>query len=289
MSKNRTNGINNKPRPTPTALGINVEKPKFPQYAVSSKRLESFETWEEYIPVKKTDLVEAGLVYTGVADSVRCYFCGGGLKNWEQGDIPMEEHAKWYPNCPHILLVKGKDYIDKLRRGEKTDEDGPVNKTNTSSLTSTNYLDSAAAQSCLQMGFTESMVEKSIAIYMKTNGKDDFKGKDLCEILFALEDDPNLSVAAEYQKEDNKNETDNCITNEEIEPLDSLLEENQRLKENRMCKICLDKKSDVLFLPCGHMVCCPQCAPALVKCPVCRKQINGHVKTFFAVTSAKIN
>lgn len=71
------------------------------------------------------------------------------------------------------------------------------------------------------------------------------------------------------------------------EPLDKLLEENQRLKENRICKICLDNRSDVLFLPCGHMVSCPQCAPALVKCPVCRKQINGHVKTFLSVTSVK--
>jgi hypothetical protein len=52
-------------RPPPIALGINVEKPKFPQYAVYSKRMESFESWPEYIPVKKDDLVEAGLVYTG--------------------------------------------------------------------------------------------------------------------------------------------------------------------------------------------------------------------------------
>lgn len=60
---------------------------------------------------------------SGVGDSVRCYFCGGGLRNWEHGDVPMEEHAKWYPKCPHILLVKGQAYVDKLSRGEKPDED----------------------------------------------------------------------------------------------------------------------------------------------------------------------
>lgn len=52
-------------QPPPDSLGINVEKPKFPQYAVCSKRMESFETWPEYIPVGKGELVEAGLVYTG--------------------------------------------------------------------------------------------------------------------------------------------------------------------------------------------------------------------------------
>lgn len=55
----------NASRPPPIALGINVEKPKFPQYAVYSKRLDSFENWPEYLPVAKEDLVEAGLVYTG--------------------------------------------------------------------------------------------------------------------------------------------------------------------------------------------------------------------------------
>lgn len=69
------------------------------------------------------------------------------------------------------------------------------------------------------------------------------------------------------------------------EPLETLIEENQRLKENQMCKICLDKKADVIFLPCGHMVSCPQCAPALPKCPICRKTVNGQIKAFFAVTT----
>jgi hypothetical protein len=44
---------------------INKEKPKFQQYADKAKRTESFDSWPEYMPVKKDDLVEAGLVYTG--------------------------------------------------------------------------------------------------------------------------------------------------------------------------------------------------------------------------------
>lgn len=42
------------------------------------------------------------------------------MRNWEEGDIPMEEHAKWYPQCPHIMLVKGRGYSDMLIRGEKS-------------------------------------------------------------------------------------------------------------------------------------------------------------------------
>ena len=47
-------------------LGITLEKPKFPQYAVVSKREDSFKSWPEYLPLKPDVLVEAGLVYTGL-------------------------------------------------------------------------------------------------------------------------------------------------------------------------------------------------------------------------------
>lgn len=63
------------------------------------------------------------------------------------------------------------------------------------------------------------------------------------------------------------------------------MEENERLKETTLCKVCVDKRADVIFLPCGHMICCPQCAPAMTKCPICRKTINGQVKAYFAVSS----
>lgn len=53
-------------------------------------------------------------MFAGVGDSVRCYFCGGGLRNWEVGDIPLTEHARWYPNCGHLFLVRG----HKVAEGE---------------------------------------------------------------------------------------------------------------------------------------------------------------------------
>ena len=46
-------------------LGINTSLPKYPRYAVRTKREESYKNWPTYIPTKPSDLVEAGLVYTG--------------------------------------------------------------------------------------------------------------------------------------------------------------------------------------------------------------------------------
>ena len=55
---------------------------------------------------------------------MRCYHCGGGLRNWEPGDDPWFEHAKWYPHCPHIILVKGQPFIDKVK-GNGIEQDCP--------------------------------------------------------------------------------------------------------------------------------------------------------------------
>ena len=64
-------------------------------------------------------------IFTGVGDAVRCYHCGGGLRNWEQGDNPWREHAKWYSECPHVVLVKGQSFIDKVLNGDTIEEDCP--------------------------------------------------------------------------------------------------------------------------------------------------------------------
>ncbi|XP_062606047.1 baculoviral IAP repeat-containing protein 7-like [Saccostrea cucullata] len=59
----------------------------------------------------------------------------------------------------------------------------------------------------------------------------------------------------------------------------TLKQENKELKDLTNCKICLDEKVSIVFLPCGHLVSCPQCAPALTKCPICKKNIKGTVRT----------
>ncbi|XP_053661169.1 death-associated inhibitor of apoptosis 2-like [Anopheles marshallii] len=61
-----------------------------------------------------------------------------------------------------------------------------------------------------------------------------------------------------------------------------LREENNRLKEERECKICLTREVGVVFCPCGHLVSCVQCAPAIYNCPVCRALITGRIRTYLA-------
>jgi len=44
-----------------------------------------------------------------------------------------------------------------------------------------------------------------------------------------------------------------------------------------ICKICLVEEVSIVFLPCGHIVACAQCASALRRCTVCRKPITGTI------------
>lgn len=46
-----------------------------------------------------------------------------------------------------------------------------------------------------------------------------------------------------------------------------------------LCKICYEKISEILILPCGHLTCCFGCfkESRSSKCFVCREKILSHV------------
>ncbi|KAJ4460223.1 putative RNA-binding protein [Paratrimastix pyriformis] len=52
------------------------------------------------------------------------------------------------------------------------------------------------------------------------------------------------------------------------------------------CTICLDQPATVVFVPCGHLCCCPDCSEMIMaknrQCPICRADISTSVRTFFS-------
>jgi baculoviral IAP repeat-containing protein 7/8 len=59
-----------------------------------------------------------------------------------------------------------------------------------------------------------------------------------------------------------------------------LIEENERLKGERLCVVCLNKDKNVLFLPCVHLAACLDCCFNLNNCAICRSKIQAFVRTF---------
>uniref|UniRef100_A0A2C9LFT4 Uncharacterized protein n=1 Tax=Biomphalaria glabrata TaxID=6526 RepID=A0A2C9LFT4_BIOGL len=90
-SQNATKG--NAGGPTYSELGIVTERPKRFEYAVRLKRMETFTSWPRDHHLRLKELAEDGFYYAGYADCARCFYCSGGLRNWEDEDIVWVEHA----------------------------------------------------------------------------------------------------------------------------------------------------------------------------------------------------
>ncbi|XP_039289307.1 death-associated inhibitor of apoptosis 1 isoform X2 [Nilaparvata lugens] len=96
-------------------LGIQqMRPPAYPMFATNEARLASFAMWPISLKLKPNVFSEAGFFYTGKGDQTICYYCGGGLKDWEESDVPWEEHAKWFNRCHYVLSIKGKQFVDKV-------------------------------------------------------------------------------------------------------------------------------------------------------------------------------
>ncbi|KAH3739543.1 hypothetical protein DPMN_046197 [Dreissena polymorpha] len=64
--------------------------------------------------------------------------------------------------------------------------------------------------------------------------------------------------------------------------VDDVLKENEKLKEQRVCKVCMDREVCVTFLPCRHLATCEECAESISTCPICRSDVESKVKIYWA-------
>lgn len=96
-------------------LGVVSGGARYPQYASLASRLATFDSWPTDKQQTPKDLSEAGFFHTGTDDQVRCFYCDGGLGKWEAGDAPWTEHARWFPHCGYVLLLKGNEFVDECR------------------------------------------------------------------------------------------------------------------------------------------------------------------------------
>ncbi|ATY70223.1 multicapsid nucleopolyhedrovirus inhibitor of apoptosis protein 3-like protein [Tomelloso virus] len=167
--------------------------PKYPQYMKESDRLESFEDWPISLLPRPEELSDAGFFYDGTGDRVKCFSCDLRLKDWSSEDRPWEQHALWSTGCHYLDLIKGREYIDFIKKQKHTNE-------------------------------------------------------------FA-----NIESAF------------NALS----------IEEQDNVKnEERLCKICRISKFDVVFVPCGHVI-CVKCSTNVTTCPMCRSAYEKVIRIYY--------
>jgi predicted RNase H-like nuclease (RuvC/YqgF family) len=85
----------------------------------------------------------------------------------------------------------------------------------------------------------------------------------------------------------------NVVNNERLDSINNLkakmtntssktdIQNEEMMVVENCCKICLERKRDVVFVPCGHVYSCKKCASKLFgKCPICRT-VSKTVKLYF--------
>ncbi|CAG2244795.1 BIRC7_8 [Mytilus edulis] len=219
----------------------------------------------------------------GIEDHCRCFFCGGGLRSWEPGDQPWVEHARWYQNCAFVRNCKGDRFIQDVQmnrlipttkrdKNESSDHTSSQNE-NTNTKQNINFGSHPVVLSVSEFGYDGSLIKRAYDSILEAGTTEEMsKIKE---------------PSGQQQKLMKETSMEKCkqeiTVNPELElSVRSLEEENQNLRDQQTCKICLDEPIAIVFLPCGHLASCVNCAPALRRCPICRAFIKGTVKAILS-------
>ncbi|XP_053395452.1 baculoviral IAP repeat-containing protein 7-like [Mercenaria mercenaria] len=266
-------------------LGILIDKPKYRKYSTLLSRIASFENWPQNKTQEIKQLAEAGFAYTGTDDSVRCFYCSKGLRDWPEGACPWEQHVLASPDCGHVIQCKGKGYIRKILGEGHQDSDVDVDDSDEIvdtvqlAINRNENAVSAAREYCADEG----ILKKAIKTLIKQDLQKEFSAVELVKVIQEIgETSENANATSQLSEDEEQDdiETDGEVSESDEEDME---EANRKLKEPVTCKICYDAIACIITLPCGHMVCCSQCISALTKCAVCRTQIKGTVRALMAI------
>uniref|UniRef100_A0A672HMV7 RING-type E3 ubiquitin transferase n=1 Tax=Salarias fasciatus TaxID=181472 RepID=A0A672HMV7_SALFA len=243
----------------------------YPEMEGEDSRLTTFHNWPTEASVQPDVLARAGFFYTGHGDNVKCFYCDGGLRNWEPGDDPWQEHAKWFPRCEFLIQSRGQEYI--------------INYSSLSSdmvggLAASSAMLSPVVQTVLQMGFEANLVESLVQTKYLLTGQHYTSVSDLVtDVLQAEEEDRQRGLQTRGNSR-HYSDPHLLLSGRVKDP--SPEELLRQLQEERTCKVCMDKQVSIVFIPCGHLVVCGDCAASLRHCPICRAVIRGSVRAFMS-------
>ncbi|VDI45577.1 Hypothetical predicted protein [Mytilus galloprovincialis] len=248
-----------------------IYNPKHAAYDDKLSRMATFEgVWRSDIEQTAELLADSGFFYEGEEDTVRCHYCDGGLRNWEPGDVPWEEHARWFPFCKFVIKMKGREFIDEIKAKYETAVHTETQEPNTE----TSIRNGAIVKSILDMGFQMKDIRYAANEYTKHEGNIHYNTEDLLRILIERHETEKLKLQFEELSIDENQ-------NEDGDP-EKVREVNKELKKKMMCIRCEKTTKSILFVECGHRVTCETCANDVDFCPYCDVKIKTRLKTFLS-------
>ena len=292
-------------------------KRQFPcQYPINghmrnfADRLTTFDCrWpQEKVRATKQDLAKAGFYFLGVRDRAKCWYCNGGLQNWELDDEPFTEHAKWFPGCEYVLQKKGVDFVKKIvaiapanlnrpplrypRFDHRTGKILPVNRGEEQPV----MIDSQAVKTgaVLRNHNTQNFTQE--------NAPMETEEPQTSQPNAAASQSTAQSAGTSHQNTTTSSQTlaSSAIAHQPPEahnagiklPVASATQgtvnelstekELKKLEFQRMCKKCFKKDSvaSVVLMPCGHLVLCRECVNGTKRCPLCKMKIREFIRSY---------
>ena len=220
-------------------------------------------------PISPREMADAGFFYYGSEDRMVCFYCGGGLKNWETDDNPWHEHAKWFPLCEYLLKKQGVSYVRNIcLKYPKMDRPEIVNPSQAKAaksirdlLNGVKIIDPCAEErKKREIEVEVLMLTDPHVKYAKRIGIDKRKIKDV--LLQQLE---------KKQKFTSREELLNAILDQEPDA-ESL--------EKRKCKKCNKEERNALCMPCGHLLLCWKCVQEVEHCWGCNKLLKEKIRIY---------
>ncbi|NXQ81412.1 BIR7B protein, partial [Nyctibius grandis] len=271
-----------------------------------ARRRRTFWEWPDNAAVLAGELAKAGFFFVGPRDEVQCFCCGGLLKDWSLGDNPMAEHLKFFPSCKFICgedvgnqemlpleerfdimdgqllsLLQGLGGEERALPDEPENPDMVTEEMRLSTFQNWPQYTDMHPEQLARAGFFYTGESDVVRCFYCDGGvrnwsfgddpwREHAKWYPGCEFLLQSRGREFISIWVFF------------FFFGKDEPQMSTEEQLRRLQEERMCKVCMDKDVSVVFVPCGHLVACGECALNLRLCPICRTVIRGSVRTFMS-------
>ncbi|XP_061177292.1 baculoviral IAP repeat-containing protein 2-like [Saccostrea echinata] len=242
---------------------------RYPAYRDVRTRFLSFNDAPHDLLKMANVLSDAGYYYEGYNRKTSCFACGVQKDNWSEWDNALEEHFKDNPICWHVLLMRQKLELEN-RSYEPVHRNKKLVSTSRFPEYATEKLRTSSFQDCKNYLSQKAPEIAKSGLYYKG-----FEKKVQCfhcgiVMSIGVNDDPTekhsrLSPDCEFLRHE----------------VQTLSEDADRIRNQLLCKICLNSQVNVTFRPCGHLATCQDCADQLQSCPICRMRISEKVKTYF--------
>ncbi|XP_052245216.1 E3 ubiquitin-protein ligase XIAP-like [Dreissena polymorpha] len=211
------------------------------------ERLKSFERFPSEPSVSFIRLAQDGFFYDGQGSDVVCFCCHATYRPKDWGDNIRAIHKTVSPAC---VFVNG-------------------GHTNNVPIRETNFNLNNDAENNRNTEYTSgasSDIDRSAS-----GGPQDLVNREDADIRHKKE---NITTRSSNDEIPQGNDEYSRKTDTE-----KVAAENEKLRSEIMCKICMDRDACVVFLPCGHMATCEVCSKALRKCAMCRTVIRRTIKS----------